>query len=378
MGRSNATQPVELERVTIETQTDLGRDAVIKISSLLIRSYRKSGELELRVQICLALLLIASVAPTLFAQTAAKKNPRTPQVADLVKPKTDTADAGVVAVPATDEIRSTSEKLSLADVEPARNLFRAGVASIDNGQYKDAIASLEAADKLVPNSRAIYTQLGNAYLGLSDYKNSINAFERAVSLGAASAAIRGALGVAYLKLAKPEKAIHDSINEYWRSIGLDRKHYLSYFGLAAVYSAQSRNEDAIGFLKEAIRLKPDFTEAYLALGDLLSSTGNYKDAIHHFELAIKLNPRSSVALNNLGVAYLRMGKNKEGLESFKRAAALTPNIGEIRLNLARTYLRLKNKQAALTEYILLKSIDSERAKIVYDEIFQGQILNVHN
>jgi len=328
MGTSIATQPGELEKVTIDSPTDFSRDAVIKISSLLVRSYRKSGDFELKVQISLAILLIAGVAPTLFAQTATKKNPRTPPVAILLTPKTDTTDAGVEAISATDEARSASEKPSLANVESARSLFRAGVASIDGRQYKDAIGSLEAARKLVPNSIAVHTQLGNAYLGLSEYENSINAFERAVSLGSTSAAVRGAIGLGYLKLAQPEKAIvplqeatrgepknannhyllalaydgigklDDSVEEYLRSIGENRNHYLSYFGLAAVYSEQSRNEDAIGLLKDAIRLKPDFAEAYLALGDVLSSTGNYKDAIHNFDLAIKLIPESALARNN--------------------------------------------------------------------------------
>ena len=120
------------------------------------------------------------------------------------------------------------------------------------------------------------------------------------------------------------------------------------------------------------------SQSYLALGNALSSKGNYKDAIHHYDSAIKLDPQNPVARNNLGVAYLGMGKDKEGLESLKYAATLGPQAGEIHVNLARAYLRLRNKDAALTEYGVLKTIDSALAKIVYAEIFHQRILKVRD
>jgi superkiller protein 3 len=121
-------------------------------------------------------------------------------------------------------------------------------------------------------------------------------------------------------------------------------------------------------------LKPDFGEGYVALGNVFNSTGNHKEAIHHYELAIKLNPQDPLAHNNLGVAYLTMGKNKEGLVAFKRAATLRPESGQIHLNLARAYLHLSDRDSALAEYGVLKTLDSALAKVIYAEIFQTRIL----
>ena len=125
-------------------------------------------------------------------------------------------------------------------------------------------------------------------------------------------------------------------------------------------------------------MKPDFGDAYLALAYVLSSSGNFAEAITNYKSVIRLNPQSSVAHNNLAVTYLHMGKNKEALAALRRAATLEPNSGTIHLNLARAYLRLRNKDAALAEHTVLKTIDSELAKTLYDEIFQARILKVHD
>jgi hypothetical protein len=73
-----------------------------------------------------------------------------------------------------------------------------------------------------------------------------------------------------------------------------------------------------------------------------------------------------------------MGKNKEGLAALKCAATLGPQVGEIHVNLARAYLLTRNKDAALQEYGVLKTIDSALATTVYDEIFQERILKVRH
>src|SRR6266850_6698365 len=163
--------------------------------------------MTITAQVCLVLLLTASVAPNVFAQIAAEKDAHTSPVGILLATKTDSTRAGGPLNPAPDVNPSASEELKPTAVESAQKSLRAGIASVDAGRYKDAIASFEAARQLVPNSSVVYTWLGHSYFALEEYENSSKAYERAVSLGPISLATRRALGIAYLRLKKPEQAI---------------------------------------------------------------------------------------------------------------------------------------------------------------------------
>src|SRR5258707_13858677 len=130
------------------------------------------------VQVCVVLFLIGIVAPTVLAQMLAEKESRASHVAslevpNLLAPKTDSTGAGGLANPAANINPSANEELKPPAIASAQNSFRAGVASINAGHYQDALASLEAARRLAPNSSAVYAELGNAYLCLNDYENSI-------------------------------------------------------------------------------------------------------------------------------------------------------------------------------------------------------------
>jgi hypothetical protein len=48
------------------------------------------------------------------------------------------------------------------------------------------------------------------------------------------------------------------------------------------------------------------------------------------------------------------------------------------MNLVRAYLHVRDKDGALAEYGLLKTIDPALANIVYHEIFQHRILQVRD
>ena len=60
--------------------------------------------------------------------------------------------------------------------------------------------------------------------------------------------------------------------------------------------------EAVGHLKEALRLNPDYAEAHCNLGVSLGKQGRLDDAITHFEKAIRLNPDYADAQNNLRTA----------------------------------------------------------------------------
>ena len=102
-----------------------------------------------RVQICIALLLTSIGVPAVFAQTAAEIDPGTSQLASLLAPNTGSTRPGV-AKPDANGYPAASKEGEPTALESAQKSFRAGLASLDARQYKDAVTSLEAARRLSP------------------------------------------------------------------------------------------------------------------------------------------------------------------------------------------------------------------------------------
>ncbi len=81
-------------------------------------------------------------------------------------------------------------------------------------------------------------------------------------------------------------------------------------------------QEAIEYLKEAIRLKPYFAEGYCVRGNAYYDLRQYKQAIRDYDEAIRLKPDDAVFYNNRGGAYIGSGNSKEGCRSLIRACEL--------------------------------------------------------
>ena len=165
------------------------------------------------------------------------------------------------------------------------------------------------------------------------------------------------------------------------------------FILAATASYAGEIEDA----KEEVRKNPDSPGAHNSLGvcyikirdkssalkqksfRLISSTRSvYKES----KLAMKAPPvkihnepelgktHTADAHYNLGVASGESGKHQEAIESYKQVVRISPDDAEANYNLGVAYLLLKDRSSVLEQYKILKNLDSEKAKELFDRIYK--------
>ena len=74
--------------------------------------------------------------------------------------------------------------------------------------------------------------------------------------------------------------------------------------------------------------------AHAHLADLLLRQGRINDAIAHCQEAIRIRPNDTDAQNNLGLAYLQLGDEADALIHFEQSLASNPNNLNVRCNLA--------------------------------------------
>ena len=82
---------------------------------------------------------------------------------------------------------------------------------------------------------------------------------------------------------------------------------------------------AIRHYREAVRLRPDYTEAHSNLGTALLSTGRAAQALRHLRRAVDIEADSGPARYNLGVALAMMGRSEEALAQLREATRLQPD-----------------------------------------------------
>lgn len=131
---------------------------------------------------------------------------------------------------------------------------------------------------------------------------------------------------------------------------------------------EKKYQEAVEFLKKALTLNPEFSEAYYNLGLSYERLGEYNDAIENLNEAIKRSPDDANAHYALGYSYFQKRKYKQAVESFEHAARLKPDNPFTYSKLGYAYLAWGKVERAREQYQMLKTLDSELADELYDAI----------
>jgi len=86
------------------------------------------------------------------------------------------------------------------------------------------------------------------------------------------------------------------------------------YDLGLAQLKEKKFEEAIGSLRKALELRPDWEDAYNNLGLAYAGAGRWKDAVTAYREALRIFPKYAGALYNLGIAHLRLGQNATAKE----------------------------------------------------------------
>lgn len=190
--------------------------------------------------------------------------------------------------------------------------------------WKDSITLYKHMVSLAPNSPPLYGNLGNAYGRLGRYDEASEVLKTAAKLQPNEPAAHYNLGVNYLKLGEYQQAIDE--------------------------------------FKKTVELKPDYAEAWNNLGFAYGVFQRYDEQIYACKKAIELKPDNFNAYLNLGAAYGNLGKYLEAVDAYAKAVEINPNDPRARFGLAAALDKKGEKDAAMQQYEILKSIDSTSAE----------------
>jgi tetratricopeptide (TPR) repeat protein len=106
---------------------------------------------------------------------------------------------------------------------------------------------------------------------------------------------------------------------------------------------------ALGYLDQALRLKPDYAWAYNGRGEAYRNLKDYPRAIQDYTQAIRLNPDIALAYSNRGEAYRNLKDYPRAMEDYTQAIRLEPHLAEAYLNRGAAYVDLEDYSRAIQD-----------------------------
>ncbi|MBT3416171.1 MAG: tetratricopeptide repeat protein [Nitrospina sp.] len=197
-------------------------------------------------------------------------------------------------------------------------IFAWGLPDLLSGWRHQKTALLALVGTVFP-ALMILTWIQVAY-----WKNSITILEHAIEVTDTEhpgfVMVHNNLGVALSDEGKDEEAI----DHFKQAIQLKPEFSEAYYSLGVSLSKLSKFEESINPYRQAIRLKPDDADAHYNLGTSLSELKNFDTAISHFKQSIRLKPNMADVHYSLGLALSQQNKFKEAIPHYQRVVSLNP------------------------------------------------------
>lgn len=199
-------------------------------------------------------------------------------------------------------------------LEPSEeNAWELAVELLRHWTFDAAIEVFKAASAKFPDSKRMRLGLGAALFGDSDFADSLPVFADLLRAEPENAMYAELLG---MSCTAPLSAINprcDALVAYAQAHPADARAATYAAGSLLVGNGNEPNEAlARQLLVRAIAVDPKLAEAELQMGVALQQSDDWEHSIPYLEQAIKLKPQLTQARYRLARAYWKMGRRKEG------------------------------------------------------------------
>jgi tetratricopeptide (TPR) repeat protein len=127
-----------------------------------------------------------------------------------------------------------------------------------------------------------------------------------------------------------------------------------------------RPEEAIGYYRAALAVRPQTSAVYNNLGNALAERKRRDEALACFEKALSFDPTFAPAHYNLGNALADEGRLDEAIAAYERAVQLAPNYAKAHTNLGLALYARRRLDEAIAAYERVIQVDPKLALAHYN------------
>lgn len=169
-------------------------------------------------------------------------------------------------------------------------------------------------------------------------------------------------------LKRSREVLLQAVAAFERAVKADPTSFSAQYYLGWAFNELEQYSKAIGPLDKARQLNPKDSSVNFELGWAYDRSEEFAKASDLFEVAVTLKPDYSEAWFELGWTSEKMKQYPRAIKSYKQVIELKPDNARAYYNVALVYLKLGNKSAAREQQIILKTLDSNLANSLAEEI----------
>jgi Flp pilus assembly protein TadD len=221
---------------------------------------------------------------------------------------------GYAAYKTGDAARAVTEIQKALDLDPRNQTYVLELSEvlIANNNGEAAITLLSAADKMFPNSSAIWFSMGVAYLVSEDRPQAVSALRHSLDLDPKLDSAYAVLGQNYKEAGQWQELLSVSRD----LIRANPRNYAGYYYEALALSNTAGNTSEIErLLHTAAAMSSDDAAPHYELAKALTRRGDKDNALRELETAVKVNPDFGPAYYQLYRLYQEKGETEKGREA---------------------------------------------------------------
>ncbi|KMY69006.1 hypothetical protein AAU61_05530 [Desulfocarbo indianensis] len=247
------------------------------------------------------------------------------------------AEIDALLLPLVDE----NEEEFLKNINAARIASRKEKWEQAEAGYRAALAA--------KNDEEAQLGLGKILKTKGDLGGAEKCFMAAMRLNSSN--LKGYLGLADVYQAAGR--LEDALKVLALALSMARKLKASgntqaslFFYMGEVALRLKRLQDSLGYFRQVGKLNTTDAELQVRIGDTLSAHDRLAEAEEFYQLALKMNPELAHVYNRLGMAYRRQKKFDQALSLYRRALTFHPEDENLHYNIARVHWEMEEFQPA--------------------------------
>lgn len=247
----------------------------------------------------------------------------------------------------------------------AEELCQKGFRLTIRGEERQALDFFKAATEKDPRDPTAWSGLGSCYAGLNDTEEAVAAYRRAIAADPDNEAGHFHLANYLGKVGRHDEAI----TAYREAIRLRPGFEAAHFNLGVLFSRLERYEEGRLAFEAVTRINPEAVPAFFNLGVTLGQLGRHEEAIAAQRRAVRLKPDFAPAHHAIGESYARLDRLPQAVSAYRESIRADPDFAPAHLSLGMALIRQGDRAAALQEYKILRTLDADLARTLFDRIY---------
>jgi DNA-binding winged helix-turn-helix (wHTH) protein/predicted Zn-dependent protease/TolB-like protein len=236
----------------------------------------------------------------------------------------------------------------MTDNLEAYRYYVLGLAKAEAIHIDEAVQLFQKAVQLDPNFAMAYARIGYAYAVPGSRPDVGRPYlEKAFRMSAKLTEKDRRQIVAWYAIANRD--YQEAIRGYSALVAAYPNETEPYYRLALVLRGESRHEEGVDALRQALAIDPEDAKLANSMATLLSEMGRHDEAIEMAQRYIAMATADVNAYDSLGLAYQFAGEYDKSLAAFAKGLESSPDFEITRLHRAITWMEMGREREALAE-----------------------------